>query len=332
MGFFFQSKPRFAGTFAALAVVAGLAACGTPTETTTAPEETVETSEAASDGETPEVIASYSVLCSMVEQVAAGVLVPNCLVNYDQDPHTYEATPSDRRAIEVADAVFYAGLNFEPSIIEMAEATTTPAPKVAVHDEAVEDVIEVEEDGEVEPDPHIWHDVENGIRMVESIEQTLVEIDPANADTYASNADALIGELERLDTWIPEQIATIPENQRRLITTHDAMSYYARAYGLVVEGTLLGISTEEEPTAAQVKSLVDGIQAIGVPILFAELTTNDKVLQTVANEAGVDISKDVLIADGIGEKGTPGGSYQGMLVYNTCTIVTGLGGTCSEFE
>ena len=332
MVFFFQSKPGFAGTFAALAVVAGLAACGGTTETTTAPEETVETSEAASEGETPEVIASYSVLCSLVEQVAARVLEPNCLVNYDQDPHTYEATPSDRRAIEVADAVFYAGLNFEPSIIEMAEATTTPAPKVAVHDEAVEDVIKVEEDGEVEPDPHIWHDVENGIRMVELIEQTLVEIDPANADTYASNADALTSELERLDIWIPEQIATIPENQRRLITTHDAMSYYARAYGLVVEGTLLGVSTDEEPTAAQVKSLSEGIQEIGVPVVFAELTTNDKVLQTVANEAGVNISENVLIADGIGEKGTPAGSYQGMLVYNTCTIVTGLGGTCSEFE
>jgi len=324
MRFFFESKPRFVGMFAALAVVVGsLAACGGNTETTT--------SEGTED-ETPEVVASYSVLCSMVEQVAEGVFEPNCLVNYDQDPHTYEAKPSDRRSIEEADAVFYAGLNFEPSIIEMAEATTTPAPKVAVHDKAVEDVIEVEEDGEVETDPHIWHDVENGIRMVELIEQTLVEIDPDNADTYASNADALTSELEQLDNWIPEQIATIPENQRRLITTHDAMSYYARAYGLTVEGTLLGLSPEEEPTAAEVKSLSEGIQKIGVPILFAELTTNDKVLQTVANESGVDISEDVLIADGIGEQGTPVGSYQGMLVYNTCTIVTGLGGTCSEFE
>ncbi|MEM9216655.1 MAG: zinc ABC transporter substrate-binding protein [Cyanobacteria bacterium P01_F01_bin.150] len=331
MRFLFQSKPRFADTFMALTVVAGLAACGTPTQTTTAPE-AEDTSEVATDGGTPEVVASYSVLCSMVEQIAAGVLEPDCLISYDQDPHTYEATPSDRQAIEVADAVFYAGLNFEPSIIQMAEATTTPAPKVAVHDKAVQNIIEVEEEGEVEPDPHIWHDIENGIRMVELIEQTLTEIDPNNADTYASNADTLTSELERLDTWIPEQIATIPDNQRRLITTHDAMSYYARAYGLVVEGTLLGISTEEEPTAAQVKSLTEGIQSIGVPMVFAELTSNDKVLRTVANEADVDISKDVLIADGIGERGTPAGSYQGMLVYNTCTIVTGLGGTCSAFE
>lgn len=332
MHFFFQSKSRFTSTFAVLAVVLGLAACGTPTETASTPEEAADAGEVATDDGTPEVVASYSVLCSMVEQIAAGVLEPNCLISYDQDPHTYEATPSDRQVIEVADAVFYAGMNFEPSIIQMVEATTTPTPKVAVHQEAVQDIIEVEEEGAVEPDPHIWHDVENGIRMVELIEQTLTEIDPDNADTYASNADAFTRELECLDAWIPEQIATIPDDQRRLITTHDAMSYYARAYGLTVEGTLLGISTEEEPTAAEVKSLTEGIQAIGVPMVFAELTSNDEVLRTVANEAGVDISEDVLIADGIGEKGTPSGTYQGMLVYNTCTIVTGLGGTCSEFE
>jgi ABC-type Zn uptake system ZnuABC Zn-binding protein ZnuA len=268
----------------------------------------------------------------MVEQVAEGVLEPNCLITYDVDPHTYEATPSDRQAIEEADAVFYAGMNFEPSIIQMAEATSTPAPKVAVHEQAVQDVIEAEGEGAVEPDPHIWHDIENGKRMVTVIQETLTEIDPDNADTYASNAAALTAELERLDAWIPEQIATIPEDRRRLITTHDAMSYYARAYGLTVEGTLLGISTEEEPTAAQVRALTEQIQAIGVPTVFAELTANDKVLRTVANEAGVEISEQVLIADGIGAKGTPEGSYQGMLVYNTCNIVEGLGGTCSDFE
>ncbi|NEP04101.1 MAG: zinc ABC transporter solute-binding protein [Okeania sp. SIO4D6] len=333
MRFLFQSKPRFAGIFAALAVVVGVATGGGTAETIANQREGRDADEIAqADGGTPEVVASYSVLCSMVEQITAGVLEPNCLIAYDQDPHTYEARPSDRRAIEVADAVFYAGMNFEPSIIEMAEASTTPAPKVAVHEKAVQDIIEVEEEGEVEPDPHIWHDVENGIRMVEVIEQTLTKIDPDNADTYTSNADALTSKLERLDAWIPKQIATIPENQRRLITTHDAMSYYSRAYGLTVEGTLLGFSTEEQPTAAQVKSLTEKIQAIGVPVLFAELTANDKVLGTVANEAGVNISENVLIADGIGEKGTPAGSYQGMLVYNTCTIVTGLGGKCSEFK
>lgn len=319
----------FAAVVSAIAVTIGLTACIPPSEVSTSSEGE---SSLVANGEAPDVVASYSVLCSLVEQIAADVLEPTCLIRYDQDPHTYEATPSDRRAIEQAEAVFYAGLNFEPSIIQMVEATTTPSPKVAVHEVAVEDIIQVDEAGQVEPDPHIWHDIENGIRMVRLIEQTLSDIDPANAETYAANADKLVEELERLDTWIPAQVATIPENQRRLITTHDAMSYYARAYGLTVEGTLLGLSTEQEPTAAQVKTLTESIQAIGVPMVFAELTSNDKVLRTVANEAGVRISEDVLIADGIGEAGTPAGSYQGMLVYNTCTIVEGLGGTCSEFE
>jgi ABC-type Zn uptake system ZnuABC Zn-binding protein ZnuA len=256
----------------------------------------------------------------------------NCLINYDRDPHTYEATPSDRQAIEQADAVFYAGLNFEPSIIQMVQATNTAAPKVPVHEKAVVEVIQTEEEGKIEPDPHVWHDVQNGIRMVELIQRTLSEADPANAERYASNANTMIRELERLDAWIPEQIATIPENQRRLVTTHDAMSYYARAYGLDVEGTLLGISTEEEPTAAQVKSLVTGVKSANVPVLFAELTSNDKVLRTVANESGVKISKNVLIADGIGKQGTPEGTYQGMLVYNTCAIANGLGGKCTPFK
>ncbi|MBW4515914.1 MAG: zinc ABC transporter substrate-binding protein [Timaviella obliquedivisa GSE-PSE-MK23-08B] len=326
----FRSKSRFIWEVTVLVCTLGLASCGTPSDTATQSEGSSETTTGAENA--PSVVASYSVLCSMVEQVAANVLKPTCLISYDQDPHTYEATPSDRQAIEQASAVFYAGLNFEPSIIQMVEATNTAAPKIAVHEKAVNNVIEVKEEGDVEPDPHIWHDVENGTRMVKLIEQTLSAKDPANAKKYASNAATMIRELEQLDTWIPKQIATIPVNQRRLVTTHDAMSYYARAYGLTVEGTLLGISTEEEPTAAQVKTLSTGIKSVGVPTVFAELTSNDKVLRTVANESGVKISDDVLIADGIGKQGTPAGSYQGMLEYNTCTIVKGLGGKCTPFE
>jgi ABC-type Zn uptake system ZnuABC Zn-binding protein ZnuA len=268
----------------------------------------------------------------MVEQIAADVLKPNCLINYDQDPHTYEAIPSDRKAIEQADTVFYAGLNFEPSIIQMVQATNTTAPKVPVHEKAVLDVIQAEEEGKLKPDPHIWHDVKNGIRMAEVIQKTLSEVDSANAERYARQTERLVSELKRLDGWIATQVATIPQNQRRLVTTHDAMSYYARAYGLTVEGTLLGISTEEEPTAAQVKSLSAGVKSAGVPVVFAELTSNDKVLRAVANESGVKISDNVLIADGIGKQRTPEGSYQGMLVYNTCTIVNGLGGKCTPFN
>lgn len=316
---------------AVLALTVGLVGCGPSSDPTAASGPAPETTSQADDGGLT-VVASFSVLCNMVEQVTADVLEPTCLIDFDRDPHTYEATPSDRRVIELADAVFYAGLNFEPSIIQMVEATNTPAPKIAVHEEAVTTLIELEEEGDIEPDPHIWHDVDNGIRMVQLIEQTLAEVDPTNAEQYASNAAALIQDLEQLQAWIPTQIATIPEDQQRLVTTHDAFQYFAQAYGLTVEGTLLGISTEEEPTAAQVKSLTEGIKSAQVPMVFAELTSNDKVLRTVAREAGVSISEQVLIADGIGQLGTPEGSYQGMLVYNTCIIAEGLGGTCIPLE
>ncbi|MEO0985226.1 MAG: zinc ABC transporter substrate-binding protein [Cyanobacteria bacterium J06639_14] len=314
----------------AIALMFGLAGCtdSTPSDS----DSTTESDTASSDvtDESPiDVVASYSVICDLTAQIAADAVQLNCLIPPDQDPHTYEATPSDREAVETTDLVFYAGLNFEPAIIDMATASDSEAPKIALHDEAVQELIEVEEEGELEPDPHVWHDIENGLEMVTLIRDNLVAVDPDNADAYTENAEQLTAELQALDTWIPEQIATIPEEQRRLITTHDAMSYYAKAYGLTVEGTLLGVSTEDEPTAAKVNELATSIRDKAIPIIFAELTANDRVLKTVADEAGVTISEKVLLADGLGAEDTPEGTYTGMLIYNTCAIVDGLGGECA---
>jgi manganese/iron transport system substrate-binding protein len=318
----------------AIALLIGLAGCSSATPTSSESDQSEATTDSETTADTADesalnVVASYSVICDITSQIVDGGAQLNCLIPSDQDPHTYQAKPSDREAIDTADLVFYAGLNFEPAIIGMATASESAAPKIALHDEAVQQVIEVEEEGEVNPDPHIWHDVENGLVMVTLIRDNLVAIDPDNADVYTQNAEQLTAELEALEAWIPEQIATIPESQRRLVTTHDAMGYYAQAYGLTVEGTLLGASTEEEPTATEVKELSTAIQDKGIPTIFAELTADDRVLKTVADEAGVSISENVLLADGLGAEGTPGESYTGMLVYNTCTIVEGLGGECA---
>ncbi|MEM0979593.1 MAG: zinc ABC transporter substrate-binding protein [Cyanobacteria bacterium P01_H01_bin.58] len=326
--YFVQNHGILAG---AIALLIGLAGCtgSTPSSSDSTPESDTAASD-VTDGSLINVVASYSVICDLTAQIAADAVQLNCLIPPDQDPHTYEATPSDRKAVEEADLVFYAGLNFEPAIIDMATASDSEAPKIALHDESVQQIIEVEEEGEVEPDPHVWHDVENGLEMVALIRDNLVAIDPDNADMYTKNAEQLTAELQVLDTWIPEQIATIPEEQRRLITTHDAMSYYAKAYGLTVEGTLLGVSTEDEPTAAKINELATSIRDKAIPVIFAELTADDRVLKTVADEAGVVISEQVLLSDGLGAEGTPGESYTGMLAYNTCTIVDGLGGECAS--
>ncbi|MEM1242676.1 MAG: zinc ABC transporter substrate-binding protein [Cyanobacteria bacterium P01_H01_bin.26] len=329
--YFLHNHGIVAGAIALLIALAGCAG-STPggSDSTTESDTAAESDTAdATDGSQIEVVASYSVICDLASQIALDAVQLNCLIPPDQDPHTYEATPSDREAVETADLVFYAGLNFEPAIIEMAEASDTEAPKIALHDESVQELIEVEEEGALEPDPHVWHDVDNGLEMVALIRDNLIAVDPDNADMYTDNAEQLTAELQALDIWIPEQIATIPEEQRRLITTHDAMSYYAQAYGLTVEGTLLGVSTEDEPTAAKINELATSIRDKAIPIIFAELTADDRVLKTVADEAGVVISEQVLLADGLGAEGTPGDSYTGMLVYNTCSIVDGLGGECA---
>ena len=318
----------------ALTLLLGLISCSSPTPTPSdseAPETTTDetVTDDAADESSVVVVASYSVICDLTAQIVADAAQFTCLIPADQDPHTYQAKPSDREAIDTADLVLYGGLNFEPAIIDMAKASESYAVKVALHDQAVQQLIEVEEDGEVSPDPHIWHDIENGIAMVTLIRDNLTSVDSENAELYTENANNLLAELEALDAWIPEQIATIPESKRRLITTHDAMGYFAQAYDLTVEGTLLGVSTEEEPTAAQIDFLATAIRDKEIPTIFAELTAEDRVLQTVAEEAGVSISEKVLLADGLGLEGTPEGTYTGMLVHNTCTIVDGLGGECA---
>ena len=317
------------GVAIAIATI-GLASCGGSGPVETGETGTSREEPVAEGSPKLEVIASYSVICNLVGEIVQEAANVNCLIPPDSDPHTYKAKPSDRQAIDEADLVFYAGLNFEPAIVSMAEASDSNAPKLALHEQAVQKVIEVsEDDGSVAPDPHVWHDLENGLEMVQLIRDNLVAVDPSNAEIYKQNAAALSADLQVLDNWIPAQIATIPEDQRRLVTTHDALGYFAEAYGLTVEGTLLGFSTEEEPTAAQVNRLATAIREKEIPTIFAELTADDRVLQTVADEAGVAVSKDVLLADGLGPAGTPQESYKGMLIYNTCTIVTGLGGECA---
>ncbi|NEO61852.1 MAG: zinc ABC transporter solute-binding protein, partial [Moorea sp. SIO4G2] len=257
----------------------------------------------------------------------------------------------------------------EPEIIKLVQATNTPVPKIAVHDQAVPSPIMAEahhhddheqekddhkddhkdhhdhdhdheeektgsahSDEELEPDPHIWHNVQNAIKMVEVIRSQLAAVNPDDQELYAKNAKQLTTNLEQLDAWVKAQVATIPKGQRQLITTHDALGYYINAYGFSDSDALQGLSAEEAPTAARVKELVQKIKKSKVPTIFAEVTTNDKVIGTVAREAKVKLSEQKLLVDGLGEKGSDTGTYIGMITSNTCAIVDGLGGNCSSFD
>lgn len=341
------------------AIVAGFAgvlgACSQPSPTAqTTPTKAVEASSSpAASSLQPTVVATTSVICDLTKQIAADTVNLVCPIKAGTDPHTYEPTPEDRKALESAKLTLYGGYDFEPRTIELIKASSSTSPKVAVHEVAVTAPLKGEHhDEEAEAhkgeghkgeaahgteeaeslDPHVWHDAQNGIKMVETIAKSLTQVVPDRAALYQKNAQVLTKELTQIDTWIETQIATIPLASRKLVTTHDALGYYAKAYNIPIEGALAGISTEEKPTAKRVAELVKTIRAAKVPSIFAELTINPKLISTVAKDAKVKVSDRKLFADGLGEAGSEGMTYQKMLIANTQTIVEGLGGTYTPFK
>ncbi len=253
-----------------------------------------------------------------------GILKPGA------DPHVYEPVPADSQALEEADLIVYNGYNLEPGLIKLMNSSGVKAKKFAVGE--VVKPLDFEYKGKRVPDPHVWGDAKNAIAMVNAIRDRLIELSPEDQQKFTENAARLTDELKRVDTWITKEIQTIPENQRKLVTTHDAFQYYSRAYGIPVAGTLIGISTEEQPSAQTVKTLSDSVKKAGVRSIFAETTINPALIKTVAEEAGVKIAPRQLYSDSIGAPGSEGDTYVKMLVANTRTIVEALGGKYSTFE
>jgi len=246
------------------------------------------------------------------------------------DPHVYEPVPADSLALEKADLILYNGYNLEPGLIKLMNSAGLKAKKFAVGE--VVQPMDFNYKGKKVPDPHVWGDAKNAIAMVQAIRDRLIELSPKDREKFTKNAAQLTDELKQLDTWITQQIQTIPENQRQLVTTHDAFQYYARAYKIPIAGTLIGISTEEQPSAQTVKSLSDGIKKIGVHSIFAETTINPALIKTVAQEAGVKLAPRELYSDSIGAPGSEADTYIKMLAANTRTIVEALGGKYTTFR
>jgi manganese/iron transport system substrate-binding protein len=186
--------------------------------------------------------------------------------------------------------------------------------------------------GQIVPDPHVWGSAENAISMVNAIRDSLIDLSPEDKEKFTQNAAELTKELQQLNSWIKQQIQTIPPEKRKLITIHDAFQYYANTYGMEIVGTLIGISTEEKPSAKTVKELVDAIKKIGIPAIFAETTINPTLIKTVAEDAGVKLSQNPLYSDSIGAKGSDGDTYIKMMAANTRTIVEALGGKYTPFQ
>jgi manganese/iron transport system substrate-binding protein len=279
----------------------------------------------------PHVVATTSVLCDLTKQIAGTTINLTCLIPPGLNPRFYQPTPEDIQAIEQANLIFYHGYNFEPGLIKIITSTKNRSPKIAVGQLAISEPQKVQKNGRNFIEPHIWHNAKNTIKIVEVINSNLVKISPKNEEKYNSKTKKITNELNQLHSWIKDTLATIPTKNRKLLTTHEAMIYYVKAYNLPYREGLLGISDQENLTNAKVRNLAQYIQKAKVPTIFADTTTNPILLEPITKEANVKLFSRQLYIDGLGEPGSDGETYQKMMDANTRSIVEGLGGTYLKF-
>jgi ABC-type Zn uptake system ZnuABC Zn-binding protein ZnuA len=174
-------------------------------------------------------------------------------------------------------------------------------------------------------DLHVWSEPHSVEYWALYIRDTLIEFDPAGAETYTANTAAYIEVLDALaHDFIAPSVATIPDGQRVLVTNHGTLGYFAAKYGFAVVGTVIpGASTSAEPSAEQVAALVDAVRAEGVLAIFADSTVNTRLAEQVASETGVQFVR--LYTDSFGD--SEASSYVDYIRYNVSAIVTALGGT-----
>lgn len=299
----------------ALLVVGLVASCGTPAAT---PQPA--TTPVGPNPAVLQVVATFSILGDLVQQVGGEHIHLKTLVGPGGDTHTFEPTPLDAATLADAQLVFENGLAFEGWIDKLFAASGSTATRVVVST----GVTPLHADGEL--DPHIWHSVPNAIRMVERIRDALIIADTANADAYRANAAAYVPQLNALEAWVQAQVATLPANQRKLVTSHDTFGYYAQQYGFAIIGTVLGVSTEaSDPAAAEVVRLIEVIKTTGVKAIFAENVSNTALIERISSETGAKLGPP-LYTDALGDPGSAGDSYITMIRYNTMAIVNALKG------
>lgn len=264
-----------------------------------------------------QIVASFSILGDMVEEVVGDLATVTTIVGPDADAHVYQPSVADARAVAQADIIFVNGLGFETwSDTLIAESGTKAASFVAT-----DGITPVEVEGEI--DPHAWNSLPNGAIYVGNIANVLVEAMPEHADEIKANAEAYIAQLEALDAETREKLAELPADRRTVVTAHDAFGYLADAYDLTFLAPV-GIDTEAEPSARDLAVLISQLKEQGAAALFVENITSPALVQQISDETGIAIGGR-LFSDALSERGGPATSYLAMFQHNLSTLLDALG-------
>lgn len=265
------------------------------------------------------VVASFSILGDMTRAIGGEHVHVSALVGPDEDAHTYEPTPDDAKALLNAKIIIKNGLGFEPWLDRLVSSTETPGAIVIASKGVAAHTME--EDGETIPDPHAWHNLTNAKLYVNNITQALIKVDPADETYYNRNLAAYLKKLDRLQAEAITQLGNLPAGNRRIVTSHDAFGYLGQAYGIDFMAPQ-GLSTEREPSAAEVASLIRQIRADKVRAVFMENIKDSRLLQQIADESGAQIG-GTLYSDALASEG-PASTFLGLFEYNLTTLHNAL--------
>jgi manganese/zinc/iron transport system substrate-binding protein len=272
-----------------------------------------------------QVTATTGMVADIVRNVGREHVAVTALMGAGVDPHLYKAAESDISKLSRADVIFYNGLHLEGRMGDIFVKMARTKPTVAVAEGIPRDrLLQVQDGAE---DPHIWFDVSNWMEATKVVRDELARFDPAQRADYQANAAAYLKELETLHQYAAQQIATVPKEQRVMVTAHDAFNYFGRAYDIEVMG-LQGISTAAEYGLSDVQQLVELLVSRKVKAVFVESSVPKRSIEALvagAKAKGHTVAiGGELFSDAMGAAGTPEGTYAGMVRHNVDTIVAAL--------
>ena len=279
------------------------------------------------------IVSLHPILTEFAAAIGGDAATVEGLVPGGVDPHTFEPAPKQVAAALAADLVLATGLHLEGYLDRLVAGDGHPERvlRVGEHLPFVLTSVHVHENHgghdhkdhkHEEADPHWWHGINNALFVSDLLRAELTRLRPAEAESFARRAQLLQQRLFALQAWAAAEIRTLPLERRQLFTTHDAFGYLARDFDFTVH-PLSGLSTESEPNARRISTLVDVVRRLGVKAVFAEDSASPRLIQTLATETGAKLAP-ALYADGPGATGSGSETYEAMYRFNLSTIVSAL--------
>ncbi len=271
------------------------------------------------EGEKLKVVATTTIVGDVVAQVGGDRLDLTVLMPLGADSHTYEPAPADAAAVYDAHVMFINGVGLEEFLSYFDLGGELPVVSVSVGVKVRQGHTYEHEHAE---DPHVWCDVQNVMSWVDNVEHALSELDPAGAEAYEENAYSYLHDLEELDAWIVEQVALVPEENRKIVTNHEVFGYFCDRYGFEMIGTVLPVTTAAQPAAQDLAALEEAIKEAGVKVIFVETTVNPDLARRVAEDTGIEVA--MLYTGSLGPEGSGAENYLDYMRYDVTTIVEAL--------